>query len=566
MQGSLVVLRSRRPERTYGLVVVGLILAGLVAVGLASWRDGSPASSTSEQPRPGAHLEFLSFGHDVYDFVPGSAKTIGGLTLRLTADADFQVVDGAGAVLWHTDTSAPCDGNCRVVLQGDGNLVLRGPAGTLWESGTSTSPGATMIFQPRESYLTIRDADYDVVWTSNGDDTTGATAMLGTALVGPRAVPVQAFLDSLAVNTHMDQYERDVVTVHDKLDFLGVRTIRDHYSEDGSLRENYSYLAERGVRFNMLHYSSDVEVLIRDAEVMAGLPNDALVAVEGPNEINNFPFTCDGSTWQRGWPNGNGPAAQCFMERYHRALKANPRLSSIPLYHLTGNISVVDPDRYGLLGLAGQADYGNIHPYPKPDQQPRNALLRELGSSYLTVPPSKAVITETGYATSEVSERAQALYYLNLYLDAFQSGFHKTYVYELTDNQYETFGFFDTADRPKLSATAMHNLTTVLADTGSPREGTLNHTLTGMPSDAHSLVMQRSTGAFNLVLWDERPIWNGADVTPAAATVTVDLDRTFSRVTVHQPLGGATATQQFTGVSSVDLQLAGEPLVLELVP
>jgi hypothetical protein len=542
---------------------VALAAVIAVAAGLVVW---DVFANSPRPPAESSDLDFLSFGHDILDLSPGAGKTVDGKTLRLTESADLQVVDDAGAVLWHTNTNAACTINCRAVLQSDGNLVVYGLAGVIWSSGTGTSPGATLIFQPRESYLTIRDKGYDVVWTSNGDLSTGAAGMLSTELHPPHAVPVQSFLDSLAVNTHMDQYESNAAEVYDKLNYLGVRTIRDHYSEDGRLRGNYVYLAERGIYFDMLHYSSDFGVLVRDAAVMAGMPNGALVAVEGPNEINNFAFTCDGSTWQGGFPNNNGAAAQCFMENYYSRIKADPRLANISVYNLTGGTSVVDPDKYGLLTLAGLADLGNIHVYPAIQEQPRSALLRALGGEYLDVPPSKAVITESGYQTAEVGEQAQARYYLNLYLDAFKAGFRKTYIYELTDNTAETFGFFDTANKPKLSATALRNLTTVLADTGSPREGSLNYSITGMPGEAYSIAMQRSSGAFNLIVWDERPIWDKASITPPAAPVNVRLGNTFSKVSVYEPLRGSAPVQQQSGISSIDLKLSGEPIVLELTP
>ena len=39
-----------------------------------------------------------------------------------------------------------------------------------------------------------------------------------------------------------------------------------------------------------------------------------------------------------------------------------------------------------------------------------------------------------------------------------------------------------------------------------------------------------------------------------------------SLVSVYAPLSGSTPVQELTEISSLDLQLAGEPLVLELVP
>ncbi|MBL8158929.1 hypothetical protein JNJ66_00560 [Candidatus Saccharibacteria bacterium] len=519
-------------------------------------------------PPAAAGTPFMSFGHDMYTFVPGAKKTVGGVTLQFTESADIQVVDGSGAVLWNTKTNATCGAGstCRVVLQADGNLVLYGPSGPIWSSGTFDVAGATLLFQPKVPYLAMRNEAYDVVWTSGGPASDASLGMLNGQLLPPKAPSVGSFLDSLAVNTHMDQYEGDAGKVYDKLNYLGVRTIRDHYQEGGGLLGQYTQLAQKGIRFNMIHYSNDINTLIQDAETMAGLPGKPLIAVEGPNEINNFAFTCGGSTWVKGWGNRNGPAAKCFIDAYYSRLKASAALQGVLMYNLTGNTSATDADKYGLLGLEGHADYGNIHPYPQNTSQPHNHFLRELGSSYFSVPPHKAVITETGYQSAQITPRTHALYYLNIYLDAFQAGFHKTYVYLLTDNPHESFGFFGMDDQPKPAATALHNLTAILKDDGPARDGTLPYSISGLPKEGHSFALQRSDGSYNLAVWDERPIWNGGELTPAVAKATVNLGRTFSKVSVHRPMQGTEAVQQLTNTDTAELQLSGEPLILTLTP
>lgn len=543
-------------------------VAGNARIATLAGASGGSAVTFGATAQIPAGADFMSFGPDMYNFVPGAQKTINGITLRMTTNADLQVVNSSGTVLWNTKTNANCAGStaCRLVLQNDGNLVLYGPAGALWSSATYNVPGATLLFQPREPYLTMRNGSYDVIWSSNGNTFNAPLGMLSSSLKAPQAPSVRSFMDSLAVNSHMDQYEGDAVKVHDKLNYLGIRHIRDHWPENGSLRNQYTYLADRGIKFDMIHYSNDFNVLIRDAETMAGLPNKPLIAVEGPNEINNFAFTCSGSTWTGGWGNPNGPAAKCFMDALYAKVKASAKLSGVPVYNLTGNTSAIDADKYGLLALDNHADYGNIHPYPHNQNQPHNHFLRELGSTYFSVPPNKAVITETGYQSAQTGQRTQAIYYLNIYLDAFKQGFHKTYMYELTDNAFETHGFFDTANNPKQSATALHNLTTILADSGTPREGTLQYTLSGAPKEAYSFALQRSDGKYNLIIWDERQIWNNADVTPSAAAVTVTFSRSFAGVKVFKPMAGTAATSQSSNASSVSLQLTGEPVVLELTP
>lgn len=53
----------------------------------------------------------------------------------------------AGTALLENQPVASCDGRTSLVMQGDGNLVLYGPDGARWNSGTHGNPGATASFQ-----------------------------------------------------------------------------------------------------------------------------------------------------------------------------------------------------------------------------------------------------------------------------------------------------------------------------------------------------------------------------------------------------------------------------------
>ena len=84
----------------------------------------------------------------------------------------------------------------------------------------------------------------------------------------------------------------------------------------------------------------------------------------------------------------------------------------------------------------------------------------------LTLP---RVTTETGITLEgAVTEQVQALLYLSVYLDQFKRGWKHTAIYLLRDRTDEggnqTFGFYKPDYTPRLAATYLHNLTTILAD------------------------------------------------------------------------------------------------------
>ena len=75
----------------------------------------------------------------------------------------------------------------------------------------------------------------------------------------------------------------------------------------------------------------------------------------------------------------------------------------------------------------------------------------------------------------------------------------------------------------------------------------------------HDLLLQKSNGVFDLVVWDERP-GGGTD------GVTVSLSVPRPMVKVFDPTIGVSPTQSFPGAYAVPLTLNDHPLVLEVTP
>ena len=95
---------------------------------------------------------------------------------------------------------------------------------------------------------------------------------------------------------------------------------------------------------------------------------------------------------------------------------------------------------------------------------------------------------------------------MNLYLSAYKQGWSYTFIYMLRDDPNQGYwGLVDTGYNPKTSGTYMHNMTTILADTGSATPGKLDYSIASEPTTVHDLLLQKSSGTFELVVWDERP-------------------------------------------------------------
>jgi hypothetical protein len=74
----------------------------------------------------------------------------------------------------------------------------------------------------------------------------------------------------------------------------------------------------------------------------------------------------------------------------------------------------------------------------------------------------------------------------------------------------------------------------------------------------HELLLQRSDGVFQLVVWGER--LRGED------EVSVEFGRAQESVTIFDPTVGTEPVRKLTGVSQVDLKLSDHPLILEITP
>ena len=375
--------------------------------------------------------------------------------------------------------------------------------------------------------------------------------------------------------------------------YAGIRNLRD----DGHPEHVPDWIS--------MHQSAGVRVCVLTNQDVAGTVDmakqlnaaGALLAVEGPNEPNNFAVTYQGQT--SSYDTTFVPVANLQRDLY-AAVKAESSLSGIPVFHAS-EAGGSEPDDVGLQFLtipsgAGiampdgtkYADYANTHNYVcghsgmlvdnvawKASDPTLNddwdGPYVEYGHTWhggfdgysnsdLTALPK--VTTETGWVTDgdgAITEEQQGRLFLNLYLSAFKQGFSYTFIYMLRDDPVQGYwGLFDTGYQPKASGTYLHNLTTILASTGTAMTpGKLDYSIAGEPETVHDLLTQKSDGTFDLVVWDERPM-GGSD------QVTVDLGTSRATVTVYDPTTGTAASQTLHDVGSVALTLSDHPVVLEL--
>jgi hypothetical protein len=395
------------------------------------------------------------------------------------------------------------------------------------------------------------------------------------------AVSAGSFVNSIGVNIHMWETSSgygNLSLVQNSLAYLGIVNVRDTLLPLAQLQPAYASLANLGYKFDFAipPASTNITDFVAHVDQFVAAHPGSVSAIEGPNEVNIWAVTCNGGS-------GLANAAQ-YQQALDAAVRADSNLNNISVYNLT--LANSDATQYAQLGnLSASADFANIHPYLDSSSAPQMNLNNLLPYAHLDASGLPTVITETGYTTNggsgynSADQTVQAKYTLDTLMDAYKDGVSKTFLYELLDehpdptnsNAQNHYGLFNSDGTPKLAATALHNLTAILSDPGSSSSftpGTLDYTVTNLTAAyGNQLLLQKSNGTFDIVLWAEPKIWNPQTQTEVAAPhdlVTVSFAQVEGTVTVYDPLLGDTPIATYTNVQSIQVDVTDHPLVIEV--
>jgi hypothetical protein len=391
----------------------------------------------------------------------------------------------------------------------------------------------------------------------------------------PTPTPMRAasLLDTFGVNVRLeytDSKYANVGKVISALKYIGIDNLRDGAvltSTQTQAKQAYNAAAAAGFKFDMVVNSSDLKGSTASIAAWAAAHPGSLNAIEGPNEINISTFKYAGVT--------GGNSGVMYQADLTAAIRADKRLDGVATYAITGP------------HVTTASDYLNSHPYPRSGAQPWNTLAGALKGLAATTPGKGMVLTEFGYYSAPnssnwggVDQASQAKMELNGLLDATLQGASRTYLYQLLDaysdptgvSVEKNMGLFDFAGNPKMVATALHNLTTLLADhaTGATTFNTdpLAYTLKNMPTTGHTMIVEKSTGEHDILLWAEPNIWNNTTHTAIVAPtsqITVDFGKEHHAVAIFDPLiSSTTPVASYADVTSVKVAVTDHPVIVEV--
>lgn len=405
------------------------------------------------------------------------------------------------------------------------------------------------------------------------------------------------FLNSIGVVSSISRRGETLQNTINAASYLGIRWIRTGYEGDIPLSDLIELHQQTGVRFSygLESGGTDLGRLTAGARQLALA--GALVALEGPNEPNNWGVTYQGQTGGR---SGSWLAVARLQRDLATAVQSDPVLRQYPVWTISEGGAEVDnvglqfltiPKGAGTLMPDGTkyADDANVHNYIYHPNSPGlndnktwnaadptsackvDGLYGEFGVTWAhhyagypaeALPTLPKVTTETGALIGGViTENVHALNLLTMYLDQFKRGWSYTSVYLLRDRSDEAgnqqFGFYKPDYTPRKAAVYLHNLTTILADRDAKFHlRKLNYSITRQPDTLHDLLLQKSTGKFDLIVWNEK--------VSGTSDVTLNLGPAGAALTIYDPTLGTSPIQTLSNVTSVPLTLSDHPLIVEL--
>jgi hypothetical protein len=305
-------------------------------------------------------------------------------------------------------------------------------------------------------------------------------------------------------------------------------------------------------------------------------------ALEGPNERDINPPCTD-----TGLSNQWAIEASTFQRALFETAAASPVTRHIPIVGPSLGAGTWSTSARVIGDQSAFVTYGNQHSYPG-GSYPSKDVTNSLTALTPVFGTKRHYATETGYhnmTTYEprlqqgVSELASGKYMSRLFFEYFNHGLVRTYVHEFIDEagmpgSEAHYGLLRASGTAKPQFTAIQNTIDILQEPGvNFVPGSLRYSLGAIPDSVHHTLLQKSTGTFYLVLWQEVTSYRiataaaqGADIPIPPVDVTLTLESPAAQIHQYNPLGSTTAFRSVSNVQTMLLAVLDQALIVEIKP
>lgn len=385
-------------------------------------------------------------------------------------------------------------------------------------------------------------------------------------------------VNSIGLNTHLSYFDTlygNFSLVQRELESLGVKHLRDgihlqNQDYNATLYGRWGALGKTGIRFDAVLDPRNKLGMLDGAllDRVNMLAGNTIDAFEGANEMD--------VSGAKDWTNVD----RDFQKQIYTATRAMTSGNGI---RVIGPSLAFASNSSQMGDLTAAMDEGNLHPYPA-GKIPSAIFPEQVSLERTMCGEEPIVFTESGYhnAINEVhdqpgvSESAAAKYIPRLYLENFEHGIARTYLYELMDESAEPamkdpqkhWGLIRADGSEKPAFAALKNLMDEVKDTREPESlKPLGFSISPWRNQIHHVLLEKSDGAYDLVLWQEAPSYDLAkhvDINNPDANVMLQLDVEARSVQAYEPSKQAAPLRSWLSVKSVPLAIPDHPLVLEI--
>ncbi|MCL1859421.1 MAG: hypothetical protein FWF92_09365 [Oscillospiraceae bacterium] len=426
-----------------------------------------------------------------------------------------------------------------------------------------------------------------------------------------KALKLSDFLLSIGANSAVHRRGESLENTVEFTKYAGISWFRLGYESDIETEKLIELHKLTGVMFSygLASGGSDIPRLIKGAEKLADA--GALIALEGPNEPNNWSVKYNGVGGGR---NHSWRAVAELQSDLYKTVKNNPKLKNYPVFHIGGE-SGAQTDNCGLQYLkipenadtvmpAGTvyADFANVHNYfchPSVGRLIDNITWHAADPVLETVPGnggkfdnlygnygkmwgggrfdgySKSelidlprVTTETGVTigsyNGEVTEDLHGKLIVSMYLSQFKNNYKYTALYILRDRVDEegnqTFGLFTPQNTPRKAAHYLHNMADILNMNNEVNiiiTEELRYTIRNVSETVHELLLQKNKSEFYMILWDER-FTGGKD------EVEIEFAEIPKNIKIYDVVKGLAPVKSLELKKTLSLNLTDHPVILKI--